>query len=353
MTPYILLFAFFALGAFFRRDLVAPDGLHWTPPQQPGLLLAAGAAVIALMIGLRFEIGADWFNYERIFAGARSRDLAQTLLMSDPGYQFLNWLVYTAGLEMWGVNLLCGMIFAWGLYRFARAQPEAWLAMVIAIPYLVTVIAMGYTRQAVAIGILMAGLAAVIQGGSVLRFAFYVGVAALFHKTAILVLPLVAFAGERNRLLNLLAGAASFYFLYDLLLADSVEGFVRNYVGAKYDSQGAAIRVLMSLVPSLLFLSFQDRFGFHPHEKQIWRYFSFAAIGFLIALLVSPSSTAVDRMALYIFPLQLAVLSRVPIAFPGAGTQFAVILYSLAIQLVWLLFAVHAQYWLPYQLFPF
>ena len=353
MTPYILLFAFFALGAFFRRDLVTPDGVNWTPPQQPGLMLPFGAVAIALVIGLRFEVGADWWAYENMFARAGSKDLGQILLMSDPGYQFLNWLVQQAGIGMWGVNLLCGTIFAWGLHRFARAQPEAWLAVVVAIPYLVTVVAMGYSRQAVAIGILMAGLASVTQGGSVLRFAAYVAVAALFHKTAVVVLPIVIFAGDRNRILSIIAGAAIFLLFYDALFADSVDGFVRNYIGARYDSQGAAIRVIMSLLPALLFLAFQDRFAFHSYERKIWRYFGFAAIGFFVALLVSPSSTAVDRLALYLFPLQLAVLSRVPIAFPGTGSHFAVILYSFTIQMVWLFFAAHASYWVPYQLFPF
>ena len=55
------------------------------------------------------------------------------------------------------------------------------------------VVAMGYTRQLIAIGILMAGLASLGRGGSVIRFALYVALAALFYKIAVLVLPLVIF----------------------------------------------------------------------------------------------------------------------------------------------------------------
>jgi hypothetical protein len=58
-------------------------------------------------------------------------------------------------------------------------------------------------------------------------------------------------------------------------------------------------------------------------------------------------------MALYTFPLQLAVLARVPIAFPQQGARTAVIFYALLVQLVWLNFAGHAEYWVPYRLFPF
>jgi hypothetical protein len=80
------------------------------------------------------------------------------------------------------------------------------------------------------------------------------------------------------------------------------------------------------------------------------------ALGFVVLLFVSPSSTAVDRMGLYLIPIQLFVLSRLPDAFPimSRGVNpatLAVILYSAAVQFVWLNFAAHARYWIPYQLY--
>lgn len=45
--------------------------------------------------------------------------------------------------------------------------------------------------------------------------------------------------------------------------------------------------------------------------------------------------------------LQLAVLSRLPLLFgPRLGTVI-VLLYSLAIEFVWLNFATHARLWVP------
>jgi hypothetical protein len=67
--------------------------------------------------------------------------------------------------------------------------------------------------------------------------------------------------------------------------------------------------------------------------------------------LVLPSSTAVDRLALYVMPLQIAVLSRFPLLFGPAGTVI-VALYSLAIEFVWLNFTTHARFWIPYQIYP-
>jgi hypothetical protein len=90
----------------------------------------------------------------------------------------------------------------------------------------------------------------------------------------------------------------------------------------------------------------------------MWRYMSFAAIGTLVMLFALPSSTVVDRIALYLIPLQLFVLSRLPGVFsqggrPNGQMTLLVVGYAALLQFVWLNFAFHAEYWLPYQLWPF
>ena len=176
-------------------------------------LLGAGIVFAALMIGLRFEVGADWPTYKLMFSYAGYADLGRVLAIGDPGYQFLNWAVRQLDVEIWLVNLICAGIFAWGLFRFAQVQPNPWLAVLVAVPYLILVVAMGYTRQAVAIGILMAGLAAVHRGASTLRFAVYVALASLFHKTAVVALPLVVFSSEKNKVVNIVTGLVASYYL--------------------------------------------------------------------------------------------------------------------------------------------
>jgi len=343
LLVYWLLLGYFAAGAMLSRQPL--------PGQQRGaLMLVLGSLLIALAIGFRYEVGADWETYKFLFSYARYADLRRVLAIGDPGYQLLNWMVRRNGGEIWIVNLVCGAVFAWGLFRFARAQPDPWLTVVVAVPYLVVVVAMGYSRQAVAIGVLMAGLAAVERGASIPRFALYVAAAALFHKTAVMVLPLVIFASQRSRLLNLLAGIAGSILLYDVFLSSSVEGFVRNYIETEYSSQGAAIRVVMNLVPAIALLLFRRRLQFQPSGMRLWTYFSLAALAMPVALLVLPSSTVVDRISLYLIPLQLAVLPRLAYLFKGRNQgRILIILYAALVLFVWLNFAVHAQYWLPYQ----
>ena len=346
MIPYWLLFGYFLFGAVLSN--ASATGRQ--PSVAPMLF---GIFAMMLMIGFRYEVGADWSTYQFLYDVAGRSGLARVLRIGDPGYQVLNWCLQRIGFGFWAVNLVCAAIFSWGLLRFARAQADPWLALVVAIPYLVVVVAMGYTRQGVAIGIIMAGLASLQRGGSLARFAIYIALAALFHRTAVVVFPLVALASDRNRFLNLLAGIAASILLYDLFLADSVDQFVSNYITTEYSSQGAAIRVVMNLLPAIIFLLFRERFRYLPRDENIWRNFSLAALLFLVLLLVVPSSTAVDRLALYIIPLQLAVLSRLPRAFNSSGPlRLAVVAYSVLVLFVWLNFAKHADYWLPYQFYP-
>ncbi len=346
MLPYWFLFAYFAVGS-------ALDPARRVPGQQaPRSFLLAGILIVAVMIGSRYKVGGDWRSYEFIFAFVRRMTFERAISYGDPGYQALNWLVQQMNGDIWWVNTVSAVIFAWGLTRLAQNQPRPMLAVLVAVPYLIIVVAMGYTRQSIAIGVLMAGLASLGRGGSVIRFTFYVAVAALFHRTAVLVLPLVIFAGERNRVLNVVAGAAASVLFFDLFLSDSTDQFVKAYVEARYSSQGAWIRVTLNLVPALLLLTKPGRFGFTPQEEKVWRYLAIAACIMPVILASTPSSTAVDRMALYLMPLQIVILSRAYLLFkiPRSGV-IAVIGYSLMVQAVWLNFASHARLWLPYRSF--
>jgi len=248
------------------------------------------------------------------------------------------------------------VLFAWGLVLFCRAQPRPWLALAVAVPYLVTVVAMGYTRQGVAIGLAMLGLVA-LSDRKILRFVVFVALAAAFHKSAVILMPLAVLADSRHRLWTALWVGLSSLLFYVLLLQTLVDTLTRDYLGAQSESSGAAIRVAMNAVPAVLFLLFRRRFVMPQTDRTFWTWMSLAALALVGLLAVSPSSTAVDRVALYWIPLQLFVLSRLPNVLgkrDGRNAVWvrAVVVYSAAVLFVWLFFATYAVYWLPYQFYP-
>ena len=347
MLVYWLLFLYFAAGAIREDPRPASTA-------RPDPLFRLGCLLMALLIGLRFHVGADWIPYEDIFREAKQETMGSLPAIADPGYYLVNIVVQWIGGDLWLVNLICGLMFAWGLVRLCEAQERPWLAAVVAVPYLVIVVAMGYTRQAVAIAFIMAGMASYFRNGSVLRFAAYVLVATTFHKTAVVALPLMAVANERGRIVSLFVVAALTYATYHLFLSATVSRLVTNYIDARYASEGAGIRVTMNLVPALLFLTRSRQLGFPERDRRVWRNLALVAGALAPMLLLLPSSTAVDRLALYVIPLQLAVLSR-PRAL-GVSERFGTVLivfYAAAVQFTWLTFAHHARYWVPYHFWPF
>jgi len=344
--PYWLLFAFFAAGAVIA-------GSSAEKMRSPGVILSIGAVAMTLLIGLRYNVGGDWNTYELMYYRAGPLPFADALSIGDPAYQAVNWIAYQLDGDLWLVNSVCAIFFVRGLFQFCRTQPAPWLAALVAVPYAVIVVAMGYTRQAVALGLILAGIADLLRGGSVVRFGVYVAGAALFHKTAIIAFPVVALAAQRNRLINTLIVLAGGILLYDLFLGDAMDDFVQNYIRTAYTSQGAGIRIAMNMLAVVVLWLARGKLEMGTAEWKVWRNFSFASIASLVFLVLSPSSAAVDRVSLYIIPLQIAVLGRIPFMFKSRlfGTVM-VTGYCFLVEFVWLNFAQFSNEWVPYRLFP-
>ncbi|MEE4661650.1 MAG: EpsG family protein [Halieaceae bacterium] len=340
-----MLFALPAIGAISQRHLLATS-------QRAAWWCLCGILIVS--VGLRFEVGGDWFNYLGHFTSMRFYSLLALWDRGDPGYYWINWLVFHSGGSIVWVNLICAGIVVAGVSRFARHQPLPWVALAVAVPYLLIVVAMGYTRQAAALGFAMIGLAALGQY-QIRRFVAFVFIGALFHKSAVLLLPIAALAATRNRLwtafwVSIIAATGSYLFL-----AESAEVLWENYVQANYHSRGGMIRVMMNAVPSVLLLSFRNRLFYNEQERRLWLWM--AALSLLTVPLVLVSSTAIDRLALYFIPIQMFTFARLPLlAVERQGYQLIVagiVAYYAAVLFVWLNYASHAYAWLPYRNYLF
>jgi len=345
-----------ALAALMMETQRTP-AVAGVEPATPNEAWFAVGLVLTLLIGLRYEVGGDWFTYFHYLDDVAGAMLDEVFLMSDPGYQLLNWLSLELDLDIFGVNVMAGGIFAIGLVVFCRNLPRPWLALAVAVPYLVIVVSMGYARQGVALGLAMLGLVALGKGGTG-WFVFWVFLAATFHKTAVLLLPLAALAAAQNRFVAMAWGVGSLALGYWLFLEDSVEKLYVNYVEAEYQSSGAMIRLVMNLFPSMILLVWGKKFTFSDAERRLWFLFAIISLALLGVFVASPASTAIDRIALYMLPLQLVVFAHAPDAIgEESETDVSVPLLGVLgfygmVQFVWLNFADHAFAWLPYRFYP-
>jgi hypothetical protein len=303
-----------------------------------------------IAIGLRFEVGGDWVSYLRHLDMRTSMSFSEIILGSDPGYYLINWIVAQSVTSIYWVNTACGMVLMTGVVRFARAQPLPWLVLLVAVPYLIIVVGMGYTRQSAALGFLLIGLVS-LANAQMRWFVFWVMLGATFHKSAVLMLPVAALASTSNRFWSLLwVGMMSLVGGY-LFVFDSADSLWTNYVEADYQSQGGLIRVLMNSVPAVLFFLFRRQLRLTKAEDKLWFWMSVLAL--VCVPLVVLSSTATDRVALYLIPIQLFVFARLPFVISDPRHRGLVVMgivgYYMLVQAVWLFFASHSFAWLPYE----
>ncbi|MDF1629717.1 MAG: EpsG family protein [Alcanivoracaceae bacterium] len=306
--------------------------------------------LFTLAIGLRHRVGGDWWAYLLYLERATPLSLAEVLNSTDPGYILVNWLVAQFDGPIYWVNLICGAVLMIGVMSFSRRQPLPWLALLVAVPYLIIVVGMGYTRQAVALGFLLISLSSLARS-KIGWFVFWVMLGATFHKSAVLILPVAALASTSNRLWNFTWVGLMFVVGGYLFLFDSAEHLWINYVQADYQSEGGLIRVLMNSVPAALFFLLHRRLRLSEAERKLWLWMSLLAL--VCIPLVVVSSAATDRVALYLIPLQIFVFSRLPLVsanphFRGA-IALGVVGYYALVQAVWLFFATHSFAWVPYQ----
>lgn len=311
--------------------------------------------VLTSVIGLRHEVGEDWKSYMRHVDTAALMTFGEITKVPDPAYFILNWIGSNFGGGVYTVNIICGLLFSIGLISFARSLPRPALAMAVAAPYLILVVAMGYSRQGVAIGISMLGLS-YLERSRISKFVLSICLASLFHKSAIVLLFFSIIIRTKNRILTAFAIIGLAAGLFALLALETIELLQFNYLDYQLESDGAGVRVAMNALPAAIFLWYRKKFYLTVNQRLLWTTTSVLAITFIWLLQISPSSTAVDRLALYLIPLQLFVWSHFPDVIGKLGKQnlipvlMVLFLYALVL-FVWLNFANHSQAWIPYKFY--
>ena len=160
MFTYWLVFLFFAIFAMIGKARI-PIIANYPHKLNIDFMWLFIIIFLTVFIGFRFEVGGDWgayLMYYDSFSGIYLRDAFN--ITSDPGYILINWASSELGWGIYGVNTICGFIFALGLAIFCRNLPRPLLALLAAIPYLLIVVGMGYSRQGVALGFAMMGFVA-------------------------------------------------------------------------------------------------------------------------------------------------------------------------------------------------
>lgn len=305
-----------------------------------------------LIIGLRFEIGPDWFSYMYYLERAEDVSLWSSYgrVGTDPAYIILNLIGANFFGGIYFVNTAAATIIIFCIIHFSRRQPISLLAFVVSVPYMIIVVSMGYSRQAIALGVELLAITALLNGHN-RKFIVYVLIAALFHKTAIIMLPLAAIMSSKNRVLTYFYIGVVFVLAFIFILGDRQEFLYNTYIERQKSSSGGLIRVMMNVIPGLLLFHFKNQLGFRDNEKKFWIIISCGALACIPLLTIS--STVADRIALYFMPLQIVLFSRLHYLASDIFNKniivASVISYYGLVLIVWLNFAGHTEAWIPYK----
>jgi hypothetical protein len=314
----------------------------------PTLALVAVGLFYLLFIGLRYEVGADRWAYDRMYRAIAGLPLNEALSYTELGYAALNWLLAQMDGGMYWVNFIAAVFFVSGIIRFAKTTPNPWLALVSVTPYLVIAIALSATRQSAAIGLVFHLMAS--WRHSLIKKLLLSALAISFHYSAIMSVIFVQQSIKMPAWVRtgiLMVGAVAMYPI--LNATEAYEKYHQTYIEDNIVSSGALMHALLNAVPAVIYFvnqrQWKAKFGHSDLLPML------AVLSVLSLLGVSVSSTGVDRLALYLSPIQMMVYGSLPYLYGRQQTQavsLGIIAYHLTIMFWWLNYANTSEGFVPY-----
>jgi hypothetical protein len=337
MQVYFAMLTF--VCALATASLFLPERMHIFR----NVISFAGYSAMCIFIGLRDQVGGDWYNYLSIFQITGDSPLLLSAAMIEPMYAFCNKLVYLIGGDIHIVNLLCAAILLSSLFNFSRLiDTDSNLILFISTPYLLFVVGMNYTRQSVAIGLCLNAIGYFRKNRH--RMFFLMAIFAfLFHYSAAFMLIL----GWINSVKRMVA-AVSIAAIAALFFG----GRYATYASTSSDMQSGGVwsRILIILIGLLVILVQRTKWR---QETQLCKLLLRALI---ILMFITPLclffSTLVDRICLYLFFVYiLGIGNSVKYAayYFRSAYFMLVAAFSYGVFIAWFGFSPQASnYWFPY-----
>ena len=185
MYPYLSIYLIAGLLALAAKS------------HQRGMLLAGFFSVfLVVFAGTRVWVGCDYFGYLMRFQGLRPfSGWLELFSAGEAGFQGLSIFLKSSGFTYAALIFVCSSLYMFCLFRFSRLARWPMVLLALCFPILVLQLGMSGMRQAVATGFLMLSLASFVEGRRI-WVAVWILVAAQFHTSAIIFLPIALLVGK-------------------------------------------------------------------------------------------------------------------------------------------------------------
>jgi hypothetical protein len=307
-----------------------------------------------LFIGLRDNIGGDNVRYEAFYNSVKvgiENFIEGSESREKPLFYLINRIAifFNGGSAL--VNCFSAFVFSISLIYFCIFSGNLYLGLTIAMPIQIIVIGMGYMAQSIALAFLMTAYVQFIKERKFF-FLILIVTGSLFHASLIIFAPMIFINFfHKNFLQKFILFAITIIIIF-ILLESYFNEMINNYILDDLSSPGAIYRLLLNFISVLIFLIFINKKKLCTNYKILFYFFSFNSLVLIILVNLSFATTAIDRIALYLNPIQILIINKFLITNFSANnrkiisTAFFIIYF--VFMYTWFNFSNYSSDWIPY-----
>lgn len=225
---------------------------------------------MSLIIGLRYEVGADYYSYENIYRKINSASSIWNIQANvEVGYLLLNRILGIMGISYYGLNLcMAFMTHYFVIKAIAKAAIDPFLGIYMYISFFFFYHSMNQTRQGLAMAIGLYAIVHLFSDDKNKGFILFVVLGSLFHMSVLILLPLVFLKKvviSKKIMLIYILGTFGIGYGFNLLFKLVSYTKYAVYINSSYNVQGLAssrinfiIRFVMLLLVLYRFKSLED-----------------------------------------------------------------------------------------------
>lgn len=336
---YYLIVSFLAIGRFISGSYRLLNSF----------LFYGSCLFLFAFVGFRYQVGCDWFSYIH-YANSADPDLSTALEQRDPLFHALVYIVHASGFDFYpAINVICAAVFFAGVVALGRPLQDKLSFLLYLFPVAIVTLAMSGLRQAIATGILMLALKALIDR-RIRTFLLLVLIASGFHGSAfvfIIIWPLITPMRSQAKvaLVLLLSVPAALLFFS----SDTVDTAIDRYTNTSYDSSGTMYRLGLLAIGSVAYFAIfrKDWWKLHPSSAFLGDFSAKATFGLIVLGLVpfiGTSSVILDRFGLYLAaPIALSLAAGPYFSLPPNKRGLFIGVFNVTYVLFFILWSLYGN----------
>lgn len=351
------------LGALSSRSLISnnhekPFKEYKSSKKTNVILISFSFGILWIVSSLRYDVGADYFSYIRMYNEISQLGLVDSILSlrSEPGFVLLNWLIAATFNNSQFIFVISSFLTIF-LFYFSILENKDYINVGLAIfVFSVLFYFSSFTaiRLYIAVAIVFYSYKFLIDG-KIKKYILAVLIAACFHYTAIGILPISFLAKKNFKRKN------SYYYIVVLVTFVILSNFNSIMAFMFYDTKFSVyytyyehpqvnmIKVYLAVLPIIVLLSYyKKRLLKSSSHFDIYLKLFFT---YIILMVVISEIPILDRFLTY---LSVSQIILIPACFKVASKKekplvLLCIIYYLLAWLFWL--ELNYSPIIPYQLF--